>query len=87
MSHHSVHRRRKMFYTGGAKYILSYKHSQPKCNVRIAFSPISYVVRSTISMQSMLKLGGLGACPPGKFGKLRALRLILVAVYARNDRK
>ena len=25
------------------------------------------IVRSTISMQTMLMLGGLGACPPGKF--------------------
>ena len=33
------HRRRKMLYTGGAKHILSYQHSQPKCDVRIAFSP------------------------------------------------
>ena len=50
-----------MFYTGGAKHILSYQHSQPKCDIRIAFSPISYVVRSTISMQ---KLGGSGGMPP-----------------------
>ena len=53
-----------MFYTGGAKHILSYQHRQPKCDVRIAFNPISYVVRSTISMQSMLKLGGSGGMPP-----------------------
>ena len=29
-----------MFYTEGA---LSYQHSQPKCDTRIAFTPISYV--------------------------------------------
>ena len=75
---------RKMFYSQGVKHILSYRHSQPKCDARIAFTPISYVVQNTISMQGMLKLGGLGACPPRK---LHALRLILVAFYARNDRK
>ena len=40
-----------MFYTGGAKHILSYMESD-------------YVVRSTTSMQSMLKLGGSGGMPP-----------------------
>ena len=45
------HRRRKMFYTGGAKHILSYMESD-------------YVVRSTTSMRSMLKLGGSGGMPP-----------------------
>ena len=59
-----------MFYTGGAKHILSYQHSQPKCDVRIAFSPISYVVRSTISMRSMLKLGGSRGMPPRKILKI-----------------
>ena len=29
-----------------------------------------YIVHSTMSKQSMLMLGGLGACPPGKFEKL-----------------
>ena len=29
-----------------------------------------YVMWSTTSMQSMLKLRGLGACPPGKFLKI-----------------
>ena len=45
-----------MFYTGGAKHILSYMESD-------------YVVRSTTSMRSMLKLGGVGACPPRKILK------------------
>ena len=31
-------------------------------------------VLSTTSMQSMVLLGGLGACPPEKFVKLHALR-------------
>ena len=29
-----------------------------------------YIVHSTVSMRSMLMLGGLGVCPPGKFEKL-----------------
>ena len=49
-----------MFYTQGAKYILSYWHSQPKCDAGIAFTLISCVVQSTTSM---LKLEDLGACP------------------------
>ena len=36
------------------------------------------IVRSTMSMQSMLMLGGLGACPPGKFEKLDTQILNLV---------
>ena len=43
-----------MFYTGGAKHILSYMESD-------------YVVRSTTSM---LKLGGSGGMPPRKFLKI-----------------
>ena len=37
-----------------------------------------YIVRSIMSMQSMLMLGGLGACPPGKFEKLDTQILNLV---------
>ena len=62
-----VHRCRKMFYGGGVKHIfwLSQLHDQPKSHVRSLYT--YYVVQSTTSMQSMLKLGGLGAYPPGKF--------------------
>ena len=37
-----------------------------------------YIVCRTMSMQSMLMLGGLGACPPGKFEKLDTQILNLV---------
>ena len=58
-----------MFYGGGAKHIywLSQLHDQPKSHVRSLYT--YYVVQSTTSMQSMLKLGGLGACPPRKILK------------------
>ena len=37
-----------------------------------------YILCSTMSTQSMLMLGGLGACPPGKFEKLDTQMLNLV---------
>ena len=37
-----------------------------------------YIVHSTMSMRSMLMLGGLWACPPGKFEKLYTQMLNLV---------
>ena len=37
-----------------------------------------YIVHSTMSMQSMLMLGGLGACPPGKFENLDTQMLNLL---------
>ena len=47
----------------------------PKFDVRS-----HYVVQSTSSMQSMLKLGGSGACPQENFENcMLAWRLILVA--------
>ena len=47
-----------MFYGGGDKHIfcLSQLHDQPKSHVRSLYT--HYVVQSTTSMQSMLKLGG-----------------------------
>ena len=39
-------------------------------------------MQSTLSMCSMLLLGGLGACPPGNVWKLDALRLHLRAFWA-----
>ena len=37
-----------------------------------------YIVHSTMSMQSMLMLGGSGTCPQGKFEKLDTQILNLV---------
>ena len=58
-----------MFYDGGAKHIfwLSQLHDQPKSHVRSLYT--YYVVQSTTSMQSMLKLGGSGGMPPRKILK------------------
>ena len=47
----------RCFTLGGPKHILSYMESD-------------YVVQSTTRMRSMLKLGGLGACPPRKILKI-----------------
>ena len=62
-SYLQLHRRRKMFYGGGAKHIfwLSQLHDQPKSHVRSLYT--YYVVQSTI------KLGGSGGMPPRKILK------------------
>ena len=54
-----------MFYTGGAKHILSYQHSYKKYDARIAFTPISYVCCAKHA-----KARGFGGMPPRKFLKL-----------------
>ena len=63
---------RKQFYIGQANpssmncsYMCEQDHLQNLEN--LAYECTDPIVRSTISMQSMLMLGGSGGSPPGKF--------------------
>ena len=59
-----------MLYTGGAKHILSYQHSQPKCDVRIAFSSYQLCCAKHNQHAKHAKARGSGGIPPRKILKI-----------------
>ena len=75
----------RCFILGGPNIIsVTSIASQSVTDVRIAFSPIGYVVRSTISMQSMLKLGGSGGMPPRKILKITCSKIDVGGILCKK---